>query len=51
VSPLSEDGRIEEIARMLGGLEITERTREYARELIERCEAFRTSREEAVWQS
>jgi len=41
VMPLDEQGRVEEIARMLGGLEITERTREHARELIERCAAYR----------
>lgn len=41
VTPLDASGRVEEIARMLGGLEITERTREHARELIERCAAYR----------
>lgn len=41
VTPLDSEGRVEEIARMLGGLEITERTREHARELIERCAAYR----------
>jgi len=51
VIQLSPEERVEEIARMLGGLEITERTREHARELIERCEAYRSSRKEAVWQS
>jgi DNA repair protein RecN (Recombination protein N) len=51
VSQLSPEARVEEIARMLGGLEITERTREHARELIERCEAYRISRGEELWQS
>ncbi len=36
VAPLSEPERIEEIARMLGGLEITDHERGAARELIER---------------
>lgn len=40
VVPLDPDGRVEEIARMLGGLEITARTREHATELIERCAAY-----------
>lgn len=40
VLPLDPEGRVEEIARMLGGLEITARTREHATELIERCAAF-----------
>lgn len=41
---LSPDERIEEIARMLGGVEITRRTREHAREMIER--AARTTKEQ-----
>ena len=36
VSPISEKDRIDEIARMLGGLEITEQTLSHAREMIER---------------
>ncbi len=36
-SPLDGEGRVEEIARMLGGLEVTERTRAHARELLERA--------------
>jgi len=36
VSPLSPEARIDEIARMLGGLEITEQTLSHAREMIER---------------
>jgi len=36
VSPISEQDRIDEIARMLGGLEITEQTLSHAREMIER---------------
>ena len=36
VSPISEQARVDEIARMLGGLEITEQTLSHAREMIER---------------
>ena len=36
VSPLTPEGRVDEIARMLGGLEITEQTLSHAREMIER---------------
>ena len=31
---LDEDGRIEEVARMLGGVEITAITRQHAREML-----------------
>ncbi len=34
ISPLSPDDRIEEVARMLGGVEITERTLDHAREML-----------------
>jgi DNA repair protein RecN (Recombination protein N) len=42
VSVLSEEERLEEIARMLGGVELTEKTRDHAREMLlaarsERC--------------
>ncbi len=36
VTPLDAEQRVEEIARMLGGLEITEQTRSHAQEMIER---------------
>ncbi len=36
VSPISKQARVDEIARMLGGLEITEQTLSHAREMIER---------------
>jgi DNA repair protein RecN (Recombination protein N) len=36
VAPISEQARVDEIARMLGGLEITEQTLSHAREMIER---------------
>ncbi len=34
IVPLDAEGRVEEIARMLGGVEITETTRQHARELL-----------------
>jgi len=34
IEPLDEDARVEEIARMLGGVEITETTRQNAREML-----------------
>lgn len=34
IRPLGEDERVEEIARMLGGLQITETTRNHAREML-----------------
>jgi DNA repair protein RecN (Recombination protein N) len=34
VTPLNNDSRIEEIARMLGGIKVTERTREHASEML-----------------
>jgi DNA repair protein RecN (Recombination protein N) len=34
VAVLSEEERLEEIARMLGGVELTEKTREHAREML-----------------
>ena len=36
VAPINEQARVDEIARMLGGLEITEQTLSHAREMIER---------------
>jgi DNA repair protein RecN (Recombination protein N) len=35
IEPLDEHARVEELARMLGGKHITERTREHAREMLE----------------
>ncbi len=37
VTPLTGEARIEEIARMLGGLEITARARSHAVEMLERA--------------
>jgi DNA repair protein RecN (Recombination protein N) len=39
LEPLGQDERVEEIARMLGGAEITARTREHAREMLEAARA------------
>ncbi|HQN25018.1 MAG TPA: hypothetical protein PKX61_01215, partial [Syntrophales bacterium] len=36
VEVLSEAGRLEEIARMLGGVDVTDRTRAHAREMLVR---------------
>jgi DNA repair protein RecN (Recombination protein N) len=37
LSTLNEDEKIEELARMLGGVEITSTTREHAREMIQQA--------------
>jgi DNA repair protein RecN (Recombination protein N) len=34
IAPLDRRNRVEEIARMLGGLEITDTTRKHAREML-----------------
>jgi DNA repair protein RecN (Recombination protein N) len=34
IRPLDDDGRVQEIARMLGGVEITDITLQHARELL-----------------
>jgi len=39
VTPLSDAERVEEIARMLGGAEITARTRDHAQEMLAQAEA------------
>ena len=39
IDPLDGDTRREEIARMLGGTEITKRTREHASEMLARAAA------------
>jgi DNA repair protein RecN (Recombination protein N) len=36
IAVLSEDDRVQEVARMLGGIEITETTRQHAREMLAR---------------
>jgi DNA repair protein RecN (Recombination protein N) len=37
ITVLDEDGRVDEVARMLGGVEITTTTLQHARELIDHC--------------
>lgn len=44
VENLSEEGRIEELARMLGGVEITEKTRHHAQEMLKLAEARKAVR-------
>jgi len=39
ITPLSETARCEEIARMLGGVEITKQTRAHAEEMVSRAQA------------
>ena len=39
VTPLTGDGRVEEISRMLGGVEVTARARAHALEMLERAAA------------
>ena len=34
IEPLSQEMRVEEIARMLGGLELTETAHQHAREML-----------------
>jgi DNA repair protein RecN (Recombination protein N) len=34
IQPLDEEGRVQEVARMLGGVEITDITRQHASELL-----------------
>ena len=43
VKPLVSDERVEEIARMLGGVEITSRTRAHAREILDLAAAKRSA--------
>ncbi|MDJ0929188.1 MAG: DNA repair protein RecN [Gammaproteobacteria bacterium] len=43
VKALAKDERVEEIARMLGGVEITSRTRDHAREILDLAAAKRSA--------
>jgi len=43
VTPLTAEARIEEIARMLGGLEITARARSHAVEMLQRADSGSTA--------
>jgi DNA repair protein RecN (Recombination protein N) len=45
VETLSGDAKLEELARMLGGVEITRRTRAHAREMLERAASIEAARE------
>lgn len=45
VLPLDADGRVTEIARMLGGLELTENTLAHAREMVEKASVSATARQ------
>jgi DNA repair protein RecN (Recombination protein N) len=38
IRPLNQEERIDELARMLGGIEITRQTREHAREMMKRAQ-------------
>ena len=40
ISPLSADQRVEELARMLGGISISTTTREHAREMLEKAQTL-----------
>lgn len=39
ITPLDEQKRVDEVARMLGGMEITEQTLSHAREMLEKAQA------------
>jgi DNA repair protein RecN (Recombination protein N) len=40
IEPLTAEARLEEIARMLGGTEITQRTRDHASEMLARTQGL-----------
>ncbi|NGM81616.1 DNA repair protein RecN [Paenibacillus sp. 7124] len=44
VQPLSEEGRVKELARMLGGVEITEKTLHHAQEMLNLADASKAAR-------
>ena len=44
VDPLGEEGRVKELARMLGGVEITEKTLHHAQEMLNLAEAQKAHR-------
>lgn len=48
VTSLHEDGRVDELARMLGGVEITEKTNHHAHEMLKLAEARKDSSTYAV---
>lgn len=43
VDSLNEDGRVMELARMLGGVEITEKTLHHAQEMLSLAEASKAA--------
>ncbi len=43
IRPLDDGDRLEEIARMLGGVEITQTTMDHAREMVERVKHFKST--------
>ncbi|BCG60077.1 DNA repair protein RecN [Paenibacillus sp. URB8-2] len=43
VEPLSEEGRVKELARMLGGVEITEKTLHHAQEMLNLADASKAA--------
>lgn len=43
VQPLSEEGRVKELARMLGGVEITEKTLHHAQEMLNLADASKAA--------
>ncbi|NMO96894.1 DNA repair protein RecN [Paenibacillus lemnae] len=45
VEPLSENGRVKELARMLGGVEITQKTLHHAQEMLNLAQAQKASRQ------
>jgi DNA repair protein RecN (Recombination protein N) len=45
IAGLDKDQRIEELARMLGGVEITKRTRDHATEMLQTGGSYRTGKE------
>ncbi|QCT02479.1 DNA repair protein RecN [Paenibacillus algicola] len=47
VEPLQEKGRVEELARMLGGVEITKKTLHHAQEMLNLAKAQKASRQPA----
>lgn len=44
VEPLADEGRVQELARMLGGVEITEKTLHHAQEMLKLAEVQKASR-------
>jgi len=44
ITPLDDEARVEELARMLGGVKITDTTREHAREMLQRAAGAKKKR-------